>query len=141
MVEQVFLPMVGVWSMHNEDTHVQEERERKPKGRENFLCLKFFLSCYTRSISFHSYQYQRSIYVLRTLDTIEVKKKKKRNDYHWPKRSKTTSRSKRITGFSVNSLMNVTKDTLKQVLYPLWLLLFHRGLDVSLATIGGLIRQ
>ena len=78
LFEQVFQLMMKIRSMHNEDTHVQEERERKPKGRENFLCLKFFLSCYTRSISFHSYQYQRSIYVLRTLDTIEVKKKKKK---------------------------------------------------------------
>ena len=44
MVEQVCLTVGEVWSRHKADTRCTLGRERKPKGRENFL-FKFFLSC------------------------------------------------------------------------------------------------
>ena len=39
MVEQVFLPTQMVWWMQNVDA--QCKAERRPKGRENFVCLNF----------------------------------------------------------------------------------------------------
>ena len=41
MVEQEFLPMGKVWSVHNADTQCTLWGERRPKGREKFLCLNF----------------------------------------------------------------------------------------------------
>ena len=41
IVEQVFLLMGKLWSMHNADTQCIVRGERKPKGRENFLGLTF----------------------------------------------------------------------------------------------------
>ena len=51
MVEQVFLLMGEVWSMHNADTHCTLEGREGPKGRENFLCLKF--SCLAIKYEFY----------------------------------------------------------------------------------------
>ena len=47
MVEQVFLLMGEVWLMHNVDT---QYTERRPKGREEFLCLNF--SCFVIKYEF-----------------------------------------------------------------------------------------
>lgn len=41
MVEQLFLPVGEVWSMHNTDTQCALWGERRPKGKEDFLCLNF----------------------------------------------------------------------------------------------------
>ena len=41
MVEQVFLLMAEVWLMHNADTPCTVGEVRRPKGREEFLCLNF----------------------------------------------------------------------------------------------------
>ena len=50
MVEQVFLPKGRFVQciIHN-----AVGRERRPNGREKFLCLKFFLSCHKIRILFH----------------------------------------------------------------------------------------
>ena len=41
IVEQVFLLMGEVRSMHNADTQCTVRGEGRPKGREEFLCLNF----------------------------------------------------------------------------------------------------
>ena len=51
MVEQVFLPMREVCSMHNVGTQHTVRGERRPKGRENFSCLNF--SCLAIKYEFH----------------------------------------------------------------------------------------
>ena len=51
MVEQVFLLMEEVWSVHNVDTQYTVGREERPKGRE-FLCLNF--SCLAINMNFIS---------------------------------------------------------------------------------------
>ena len=44
MAEQVFLPMSEVWLMPNCKIHRAQQRGgKKPKGREKFLCLYYFL--------------------------------------------------------------------------------------------------
>ena len=54
MVEQVFVLMGGVWSMHNADTQCTE---REPEGREEFLCLNFsFFAINMNSVSHSQFQ-------------------------------------------------------------------------------------
>ena len=43
MVEEVFLPMGEIWSMHDANTQSTVRGNRRPKGREEFLWLN--LSC------------------------------------------------------------------------------------------------
>ena len=51
MVEQVFLLMGEVWSMHDVDTQCTVKGERRPEGREEFLCLNF--SCLAIKYEFY----------------------------------------------------------------------------------------
>ena len=51
MVEQVFLPMGEVWSMHKADTQSTVWGERRPKSREEVLCLNF--SCLAVKYEFY----------------------------------------------------------------------------------------
>ena len=61
MVEQLFPPMGEVWSMHDTDTQCTVWGERRPKGREDFLCLNF--SClaikyeFCVTVSWHCQQF------------------------------------------------------------------------------------
>ena len=67
MVEQVFLSMGEVWSVHNANTYYTVEGEQSLMDREEFLCLNF--SCLAIKYEF---------YVLK--ETKEKKKKKKEGE-------------------------------------------------------------
>ena len=50
VVEQLFLLMRKVWSMHNAGSQGIVQGERRPKGREKSFMLKFFLSYHKNRI-------------------------------------------------------------------------------------------
>ena len=54
MVEQVFLPMGEVWSMHKADTQCTVEGKEEAEGQRTFFMFKlYFFFCHKILILFH----------------------------------------------------------------------------------------
>ena len=71
MVEQVFLSMGEVWSVHNANTYYTVEGEQSLMDREEFLCLNF--SCLAIKYEFY--------FLKETKEKKEKKKEGRREDF------------------------------------------------------------